>query len=370
MTPTGHYEYLVMPYGLVNAPSVFQGYMNEVFREYLHCFVLVYIDDILVYSRNEAEHRLHISEVLQRLREHQLYLKAEKCTFHQASIQFLGYLISSPGIKMDEGKVEAVKTWPKPTIIKELQRFLGFSNFYRRFIHSYSSITAPLTNLLKGKPKSLSWTPEATLAMKTLQQAFTSAPLLVHPDPQKPFIVEVDASTSGVGAVLSQQQGNPPRLHPCAFFSRKLSSAEQNYDIGNRELLAIKLALEEWRHWLEGVRHPFVVYTDHRNLEYLQEAKRLNPRQARWALFFTRFHFTISYRPGTKNTKADALSRLHAPDDLSESPEPILPSSLIVSPIQWSLDEDIAAASVSDPAPSGCPPNHTCSSQPKDLLDS
>ncbi len=195
--------------------------------------------------------------------------------------------------------------------------------------------------------------------MKTLQQAFTSAPLLVHPDPQKPFIVEVDASTSGVGAVLSQQQGNPPRLHPCAFFSRKLSSAEQNYDIGNRELLAIKLALEEWRLWLEGARHPFVVYTDHRNLEYLREAKRLNPRQARWALFFTRFHFTISYRPGTKNTKADALSRLHAPDDLSESPEPILPSSLIVSPIQWSLDEDIAAASVSDPAPPGCPPNHT-----------
>ncbi len=259
---------------------------------------------------------------------------------------------------MDEGKVEAVKTWPKLTTIKELQRFLGFSNFYRRFIHSYSSITAPLTNLLKGKPKSLSWTPEATLAMKTLQQAFTSAPLLVHPDPQKPFIVEVDASTSGVGAVLSQQQGNPPRLHPCAFFSQKLSSAEQNYDIGNRELLAIKHALEEWRHWLEGARHPFVVYTDHRNLEYLREAKRLNPRQARWALF-TRFHFTISYRPGTKNTKADALSRLHAPDDLSESPEPILPSSLIVSLIQWSLDEDIAAASVSDPAPPGCPPNQT-----------
>ncbi len=236
MTPTGHYEYLVMPYRLVNAPSVFQGYMNEVFREYLHCFVLVYIDDILVYSRNEAEHCLHVSEVLQRLREHQLYLKAEKCTFHQASIQFLGYLISSPGIKMDEGKVEAVKTWPKPTTIKELQRFL-FSNFYRRFIHSYSSITAPLTNLLKGKPKSLSWTPEATLAMKTLQQAFTSAPLLVHPDPQKPFVVEVDASTSGVGAVLSQQQGNPPRLHPCAFFSRKLSSAEQNMTLGIENFL-------------------------------------------------------------------------------------------------------------------------------------
>ncbi len=151
--------------------------------------------------------------------------------------------------------------------------------------------------------------------MKTLQKAFTSAPLLVHPDPQKSFIVEVDASTYGVGAVLSQQQGNPPLLHPCAFFSQKLSLVEQSYDIGNGELLAIKLALEEWRHWLEGGCHPFVVYTDHRNLEYLQEAKRLNTRQARSALF-TWFHFIISYCPGTKNTMADAFSRLHTPEDL------------------------------------------------------
>ncbi|KAL0168471.1 hypothetical protein M9458_036693, partial [Cirrhinus mrigala] len=255
---------------------------------------------------------------------------------------------------MDEGKVEAIKAWSRPTTIKELQLFLGSSNLYRRFIHIYICITAPLTNLLKGKPKSLSWTSEATSAMKTLQQAFTSAPLLVHPDPQKPFVVKVDALTSGVGAVLSQQQGNPPQLHPCAFFSRKLSPAEQNYDIGNGELLAIKLALEEWRHWLEGARHPFVVYVDHRNLEYLQEAKRLNPRQARSALFFNRLHFTMFYHPGTKNTKADALSRLYAPDDLSENPEPILPANMVVNLIQWSLDDDIAAASVSDPAPPGC----------------
>lgn len=195
--------------------------------------------------------------------------------------------------------------------------------------------------------------------METLQQAFTLAPLLVHPDSQKHLIVEVDAPTSGDGAVLSQQQGNPPLLHPCAFFSWELSPVEQNYEIGNRELLAIKLALEEWRHWLEGAHHPFVVFTDHQNLEYLWEAKRLNPRQARWALFFTRFHFTIFDHPGTKNSKADALSRLHAPDDPSENPESILPSSLIVSPIQWTLDKDIDAASVSDPAPPGYSATHT-----------
>ncbi|KAI7806722.1 hypothetical protein IRJ41_010762 [Triplophysa rosa] len=175
------------------------------FREYLHHFVLVYIDDIMVYSRNEAEHRQHVSEVLQRLREHQLYLKAEKCTFHQYNIQFLGYNISAHGIQMDERKVETIRSWPIPSTIKELQRFLGFANFYRRFIQGYSSITSPLIQTLRNKPKSPSWTPAATKAMKKLQEAFTTAPLLTHPDPQKPFIVEVDASTTGVGAVLSQR---------------------------------------------------------------------------------------------------------------------------------------------------------------------
>ncbi len=287
VTPTGHYEYLVMPYGLVNAPSVFQDFMHEVLREYLHRFVLVYIDDILIYSRSLAEHRHHVAEVLQRLRQLHLFLKAEKCSFHQPSVQFLGYHIDSSGIRMDEGKVEAIKTWPQPTTIKELQRFLGFSNFYRRFIQNYSTLTNPLTNLLRNKPKSLSWSIATNEAFEKLRTSFTQAPILVHPDPERPFIVEVDASTTGVGAILSQQQGNPSRLHPCAAFSRKLSLAERNYDIGNRELLAIKLALEEWRHWLEGAKHPFTVLTDHKNLQYLREAKRLNPRHARWALFFT-----------------------------------------------------------------------------------
>ncbi|KAK3517062.1 hypothetical protein QTP86_004243 [Hemibagrus guttatus] len=237
---------------------------------------------------------------------------------------------------MDEKKVTAVRDWPTPTTVKELQRFLGFANFYRRFIKGYSSVTSPLTNLLCNKPKALIWTPAATHAFQTLKQSFTTAPLLVHPDLELPFIVEVDASTTGVGAVLSQQQGNPRKLHPCAFFSRKLNSAEMNYDIGNQELLAVKLALEEWRHWLEGAKHPFTVLTDHKNLEYLWAAKRLNPRQARWALFFTRFKFTISYRPGVKNVKADALSRLYSPDIASDDPKPILPEKIFVNSISWS----------------------------------
>ncbi len=167
--------------------------------------------------------------------------------------------------------------------------------------------------------------------------------------------MEVDASTTGVGAVLSQQQGTPTKLHPCAFFSRKLSPAERNYDIGNRELLAIKLALEEWRHWLEGAQQPFMVLTDHKNLEYLRDAKRLNPRQARWSLFFTRFNFSISYRPGSRNLKADALSRLHAPEDDCKDPEPILPEDMFLCPIQWS-PESVPTSSVSTNEPPGCPP--------------
>ncbi len=311
VTPTGHYEYLVMPYGLVNAPSIFQDFMHEVLREYLHRFVLVYIDDILFYSRSLAKHRHHVAEVLQRLRQLHLFLKAEKCSFHQPSVQFLGYHIDSSGIRMDEGKVEAIKTWPQPTTIKELQRFLGFSNFYRRFIQNYSTLTNPLTNLLRNKPKSLSWSIAANEAFEKLKTSFTQAPILVHPDPERPFIVKVDASTTGVGAILSQQQGNPSRLHPCAFFSRKLSPAERNYDIGNRELLAIKLALEEWRHWLEGAKHPFTVLTDHKNLQYLREAKRLNPRQARWALFFTRFNFKITFKITTQVPKTSKPMPYH-----------------------------------------------------------
>ncbi len=157
--------------------------------------------------------------------------------------------------------MEAITTWAVPSNIKELQRFLGFSNFYRRLIQNCSVITSPLTSLIRNKPKSLSWTPAITEAFEKLKEAFTHAPILVHPDPKEPFVVEEDASTTVVGVVLSQQQGTPAKLHPCAFFSRKLSPAERNHDISNRELLAIKLALEEWRHWLEDAPHPFSLMT-------------------------------------------------------------------------------------------------------------
>ncbi|KAI2643793.1 Transposon Tf2-9 polyprotein [Labeo rohita] len=271
---------------------------------------------------------------------------------------------------MNHDKVLAIQKWPQPNTIKELQRFLGFTNFYRRFIKDYSSITSPLTSLLRGHPKRLCWDPSAHDSFQQLKKIFSTAPLLRHPDPERPFVVEVDASTIGVGAVLSQAAGDSSPLHPCAYFSKKLSPAEQNYDVGNRELLSIKLALEEWRHWLEGAKHPFLIITDHKNLQYLREAKRLNPRQARWALFFTRFQFKITYRPGSKNIPADALSRQFSENPVTES-EPIIPPDLIVSPIQWDIDTWIQEATLQEPAPPECPEGkiYVPSSQRQRLLD-
>ncbi len=210
---------------------------------------------------------------------------------------------------MDPTKVKAVADWPTPDSRRAVQRFLGFANFYRRFIRNFSQVALPLTDLTSTK-KRFCWSTQAQTAFESLKSRFISAPILNTPDPSRQFIVEVDASEVGVGAILSQRSSSDERIHPCAFFSHRLTLMERNYDIGNRELLAVKLALEEWRHWLEGAAFPFMVWTDHKNLEYIRTAKRINSRQVRWALFFGRFRFTISYRPGSKNGKPDALSRI------------------------------------------------------------
>ncbi|XP_063806789.1 uncharacterized protein LOC134990792, partial [Pseudophryne corroboree] len=263
-THSGHYEYLVMPFGLSNAPAVFQEFMNDVLREYLDRFLVVYLDDILIFSHSLEEHRKHVRLVLQKLRDHQLGAKLEKCEFEVQQIAFLGYIISSEGFQMEGSKVQAVLDWVQPTSLKALQRFLGFANFYRRFIAGFSSIVAPLVALTKKGADVAHWSCEAKAAFARLKRAFVSAKVLRHPDPERPFVVEVDASEIGIGAVLSQMGVSDNRLHPCAYFSRKFSSAEMNYDVGNRELLAIKDALGEWRHWLEGAKFVVSILTDHK----------------------------------------------------------------------------------------------------------
>lgn len=199
------------------------------------------MDAILMYSNSLAEHIQHVRSVLKRLIQYQLYAKAEKCEFHQLSTSFLGYIISQEGVAVDENKVSAVLEWPQPHTVKEPQRFLEFTNFYRRIFKGFSTVTAPLTAMSKRRSSRLHWSHEALKAFWDLKTRFTSAPILHHPDPNLPFIVEVDVSNTGIGAILYQRHGSPARMFPCPFFSRKLSSAERNYDVGNRELLAISI---------------------------------------------------------------------------------------------------------------------------------
>lgn len=210
-----------------------------------------------------------------------------------------------------------------------------------------------MTNMLKGKKKrKIQFTAEVHAAFTNLKQRFISTPILKAPEPTKHFVVEVDALEVGVGAVLSPKQGNPEKLHPCTFFSCKLTPAGVNYDIGNWELLAVKATIEEWRHWLEGTLHPFtyLLITEILNTS----GRRLNSRQAHWSLFFTHFHFTIFYHPGSKNTKADALSQQHTSPEPDPSPEPIIPSCTVVAPMRWDVDVDIARKIQGKLAPQGC----------------
>ena len=231
-TPTGHWEYLVMTFGLTNAPGVFQTLVNDVLGDMLNKFVFVYLDDILIFSQDAQSHQGHVRRVLQCLLENRLFVKAEKCMFSCTSTTFLGYVISAGSIAMDPAILpsgtrftSAVEQWPQPGNRKSLQRFIGFANFYRRFIRGYSSVTVPLTRLASPKVR-FTWGPEAEEAFQTLKGKFTSAPILVHPDPERQFIVEVDASNTGVGAVLSQRSAGDAKVHPCAFYSHRLSPAE------------------------------------------------------------------------------------------------------------------------------------------------
>ncbi|KAK1797764.1 hypothetical protein P4O66_008117 [Electrophorus voltai] len=254
---------------------------------------------------------------------------------------------------MQPGKVEAVTGWPRPWTWWELQRFLGFANFYRCFIKSFNTLARPLMDLLRGKTKQLRWGEAADRAFVDLKTSFSTSPVLQQPDPEKTFIVEVDISDVGVGSVLPEARGEEGKLGPIAYFLRKLSPSEWNYGVGDRELLAMKLTLEEWRHWLEGVRHPFTVITDHKNLEYLQTTKRLNSRQARWSLFFSRFAFRVTYRLGEKNVRADALTQKHHAEAQSSSQEPVIPPSCFLAAVTWDIDCSIEAV---NPHPQ-CPPN-------------
>jgi hypothetical protein len=272
-TRYGSFEWRVMPFGLTNAPASFQRFMNDIFSDLLDVTVTVYLDDILIYSDDPDQHQSHVREVLRRLRQHGLYCRPDKCHFSTDTVEYLGFILSKDGLTMDPSKIRTILDWPEPKKVKDVQSFLGFANFYRRFISDYSKIVVPLTRMTrKGVP--WSFTDAARDAFNTLKSAFTSAPILASWVPDKPLIVETDASDYALGAILSIVSDSG-EVHPVAFHSRTFTSAEINYDTHDKELLAIYAAFKVWRHYLEGSGAPIDVVTDHKNLEYFSTTKIL-----------------------------------------------------------------------------------------------
>ncbi|CAI5467927.1 unnamed protein product [Closterium sp. Yama58-4] len=303
-TRYGSYEFTVMPFGLTNAPSTFQRTMNRVFRDLLDKCVIVYLDDILIFSRTREQHLRDLDAVFKRLQENRLITKGSKCEFFKQELEFLGHVISRDGIKIDPKKIKTIQEWKAPTNVTELQSFLGFVNYVRRFIPNMAGITGPLTDLLH-KDKNFVWGEEAEAAFQELKQLLVSPPVLRIADPSKPFEVVTDASDFAIGAVLLQDFGNG--LQPIAYESRKLQAAERNYPIHDKEMLAIIHAFKLWRCYLTGA--DVTVRTDHKSLQYLRAQPNLNPRQIRWLDYMeSHFHYRITYKKGANNI-ADALTR-------------------------------------------------------------
>ena len=301
-TPLGHFEWLVLPFGLCNAPATFQSAMNRMLAPFLNSFVTVYLDDILIFSKNAEDHARHLRLVLDVLRKNQLHVKLSKCEFWRSEVKYLGHIVGSDGIRMDPKKVDAIRNWPVPKDMTELRSFVGLANYFRRFIAHFSSLAAPLTSMFSLSRLPEVWPSQAIQAFENLKKSLSTDVLLHYPDFDRPFEVVSDASLNGTGAVLMQDS------RPVAFTSKKLSPAERNYSTGEQELLGVVNALREWRCYLLSTR-AFTLVTDHHPLTYLKTQANLSRRQARWVEFLEQFNFDWLYRPGRLNVVADALSR-------------------------------------------------------------
>ncbi|KAB5587761.1 Retrotransposable element Tf2 [Ceratobasidium theobromae] len=311
-----------MPFGLTNAPAVFQRLMNDIFHDLLDIYVIVYLDDIIIFSNSKEEHLLHVKEVLHHLEANQLFCNPDKCFFLRDHIGYISLTITPEGISMEQEKVKAIREWPTPSTVKQVQSFLGFANFYRCFVHNLSSLARPLTSLTQ---KSQPWTwGEAQQATFAIKVEISKEPTLTHPNTNKPYFLEIHASGTAMGAVLSQR-GEDGRLHPVAFMSSSFSPAEMNYDTHNKEQLVLVQAFEDWRIFLEGTEQPVPVFTDHRNLEDWKTARTFNYRHARWYLTLASYNFVFAFRPGKQSGKLDTLSRRADHADLEPSPQLMLP---------------------------------------------
>jgi len=296
-----------MPFGLTNAPATFQRFMNNVFSNLLDVCIVVYLDDILIYSDDITQHQSHVKEVLKRLRKLGLYAKAEKCKFHLDTIEYLGYVLSPSGLTMSDAKVKTIQEWPEPKKIKDIQSFLEFANFYRCFCFNYSDIVILLTHLTR---KNTPWNfdDKYRVAFNTLKQAFTSTPILMHWVLDAQLVVETDTLDYALTAILSIMTKDN-EIHFIAFHSQTFSALELNYNVHDKELLAIFEAFKIWRHYLEGSASPIDIVTDHKNLEYFSTTKILIRQQARWSEYLSQFNLVICFHSGHLGTKPDALTR-------------------------------------------------------------
>jgi RNase H-like domain found in reverse transcriptase/Reverse transcriptase (RNA-dependent DNA polymerase)/Integrase zinc binding domain/Chromo (CHRromatin Organisation MOdifier) domain len=341
-TNWGLFEPMVMFFGMCNSPATFQAMMDSIFSDMIEeQRVIVYMDNILIFAENQEELQEWTKQVLQRLQEHDLFLKPKKCKFNKTTMEYLGLIIQEGKLSMDPIKVSGIRDWPIPTTVKQVWEFIGFANFYRQFIKKFSRLILPLNNLLRKDTK-FDWNDQCQEAFETLKGRFLQEPILMMPDHSKPFQMESDASKYASGAVLTQTDINGDR-HPVAFLSKTFTDTERRYKIYDRELLEIVWALKEWRHYIQGSGHTTLIHMDHRNLTYFRKAQKLSDWQARWSLFLSKFDIKLQHLPGNKIILLDALSRRpdHCPEEDETKEEILLPDDLFLNLLDVNLRDRI-----------------------------
>jgi hypothetical protein len=302
VTRYGQYEYTVVSFGLTNAPAYFMNIMNKVFMDELDKCVVIFIGDILVFSKTTEEQEEHLRTVLGKLRQHQLYAKFSKCEFWMEEVAFLGHMLSGNGVVVDPSKIEAVSKWQSPKSVTEIRSFLGLAGYYRRIIENFSKTVKPMTELLKSNMPYV-WSDKCEASFQELKTRLTTTPVLTLPDASKDFVVYCDASRQGLECVLVQGG------KVVAYASRQLQKHEENYPTHDLELAAVVHALNIWRHYLMG--NKCNIYTEHKSLKYIFTQSELNLRQRRWLKLIKDYDLNIHYHPDKANVVADALSCKH-----------------------------------------------------------
>jgi hypothetical protein len=300
-TNEGLYEWLVMPFGLTNAPSTFMILMNEVLKYFIGKFVILYLDDILIFSNTKEEHLRHLTLVMRRLHQEKLLINLKRSSFMKIEIIYFGFVISSNELKMDPKKVKEIKEWSSPRNIFEVRSFHGLSSFYRKFIRNFSGICAPMMDIVNKRHKYFHWTEEAKKSFKLLKEKITRQPIMVLPDFIKTFQVRCGANGFAIGAVLSQDN------RPVSYFSEKLNDAKRNYSTYDKYFYAVIQSLKKWRHYL--VPKEFVLYSDNQALQFITRQEKLNQKHAKWVEFMQNFIFVIKKISGNANKVVDALNK-------------------------------------------------------------